>query len=181
MAEKQSRTDALLSAVKKKSVSYQEQEKHKEMVELVIFTMAGRFYAFYGTHVKEILACLPITQVPGCPDLLRGIINVRGVIESVVNLHRILEVDEVKDGSKGIDRKTRIAIVSSKHIRSGILVDSVEDVITVEKSLIKPVLPSLSPAIRNFAEGGEIFYRDEYVVVLSVERLFHKIIPRKNQ
>lgn len=170
--ETPSGTDMLLEQVKMHCASADNRELDEEKIELVIFTMAGRFYALKGECVREILVCPPITPVPGCPDLFRGIINVRGVIESVIDLHKIFEMAD-----KPLDAKNRILLASSGDIRSGILVDGVEDVITIEKNRIKPVPSSLPPAVKYCARGGGIFYSDEYVILLNLKRVFKKIVP----
>ncbi len=164
-----SKTDMLLEQAKMHCASADDRKLDEDKMELVIFTMAGRFYAFKGECIREILVCPPITPVPGCPDLFRGIINVRGVIESVIDLHKVLEMTD-----KSIDGKSRILLASSGVIRSGILVDGVEDVVTIEKKRIKPVPSSLPSAVRYCARGGEMFYRNEYVILLNLKRVFRK-------
>ena len=68
----------------------------EEKIKLVIFSLRGDYYAFYGKQVKEILRFREITYVPGCPDYIMGIINVRGDIESVLNLHLMMGIPETE-------------------------------------------------------------------------------------
>lgn len=148
-----------------------DQDLLEEMLELVIFTMANGCYAFEGSMVREIVPHVPITVVPGSPREIRGIINVRGVIESVLNLHTLLGVEE-----QPVSSRTRFVLARSKDLMSGIQVDSVEDVISIEKKRIKPVISTISTAVRTYADGGEVFYKEQYVIVLSVEKLFSMLL-----
>ncbi len=109
--------------------------------------------------------------MPGCPEFIRGIINVRGDIESVLNLHRMMGLSEVRPG-----RQSRVAIAIKNDIRTGILVDAVEDVIELPVSLIKRPLSTLDKNILEFAVGGENFYKNQYVTILDVEKIFAKIV-----
>ncbi len=137
-----------------------------ERVDLVIFTLAGDYFAFSGGDVREILSYEKITFVPGCPDVISGIINVRGDIESVINLRRALSMPEAAP-----TRDSRIIIAARDGVRSGILVDSVEDVIAVPSDWLKRPLSTLDKTIREYAVGGETIYRSRYVTLLDVGKI----------
>lgn len=165
------KTQLILDAVRNKTVEASAPDIQEETVELVIFTMARRYFAFQGKEVREILPFSPITEVPGCPQTIRGIINVRGEIESVINLHNLLDLNEVP-----VSPATRFILGRSGELLAGIQVEHVADVISVEKSMIKPPISTLPPAIKNYAHGGEELYKGHYVSVLSVEQLFKNLL-----
>ncbi|MCP4109942.1 MAG: purine-binding chemotaxis protein CheW [Desulfobacteraceae bacterium] len=145
-------------------------EVEEEKTELVIFSLDNNYYAFNGEDIKEILPYEEITYVPGCPDFIIGIINVRGDIESVLNIHVLMGLPETKS-----PKNSRIIIAFKKNIRSGILVDSVEDVIEVPTNLIKRPISTLDKAVREFAVGGETIYGRKYVTILDIGKIFGKI------
>ena len=58
----------------------------ERMVKLVIFALGPHWFAFHGTHIREILAQAVVHFVPGCPPSLEGVINVRGDIATVIRL-----------------------------------------------------------------------------------------------
>ncbi len=138
-----------------------------EKTDLIIFGLHDDYYALYGSEVTEILPYEPITFVPGCPDAIIGIINVRGDIESVLDLHRVLGLDPGEP-----TRKSRIIIAVGNGIRSGILVDRVEDVISVPVADIKRPISTLDRTIRRYAVGGETLYGNQYVTILDAGKLF---------
>ncbi len=166
------KSEQILDAVKERRNRQRESAAAEEKtVNLVVFILDGDFYGFYGEEIKEILPYEPVTFVPGCPDDLLGIINVRGDIESVVNLHRMMGISPGEP-----TRDTRIVIASAEGIRSGILVDGVEDVLDVPQSEIKRPLATLDRSIREFAVGGETLYNEKYVTILDVGKIFSKIV-----
>lgn len=171
MSDKKNKTEKILEQINKKRSREQVIETEEEKVELVIFTLAGDFYAFYGTNVKEILPYEYITYVPGCPDYIIGIINVRGDIESVLNIHKLMGVSEKKP-----DKYFRIIMAVNEEILSGILVDSVEDVIEVPLSYIKHPISTLDKKIKELAVGGEMIYGEKYVNILDISKIFNKLI-----
>jgi purine-binding chemotaxis protein CheW len=67
-------------------------EIQEHTVQLVVFLLGERYYAFHGDHIKEIVPVTDITYVPGMPDYLLGVINVRGEIESVLDLRSVLSL-----------------------------------------------------------------------------------------
>ena len=96
----------------------------------------------------------------------------RGSIESVINLHALLEMDD-----EPATCATRFILARSGEVMSGIQVERVLDVVTVAARHIKPVISTLPSAVKKFALGGETFYKENYVIVLSVEKLFADLVP----
>src|SRR5208282_6910415 len=120
MDDARTKSDRILDQLRKRSIREKIVDVEEEKVKLVIFSLADDYYAFNGSEVKEIL--LPpgdISYVPGAPDYVLGVINVRGNIESVVAINAFLSLPESKKTSR-----SRIAIAVKGGVRSGILVDS---------------------------------------------------------
>ncbi len=141
----------------------------EELVKVVIFSLNNVFYAFYGSYIKSILPYSAVTFVPGCPDYILGIINVRGDIESVLNIHYFLGLK-----NDPIESRARIVIAETAGIRSGILVDSVEDVVDVTISSIVSSLSTIENSIKEFV-AGELHYQNSLVTVFNVGRIFDRI------
>lgn len=67
-----------------------------------------------------------------------------------------------------------IIIAAKEGIRSGILVDSIEDVIDVTISSIEPPISTLDKSIKEFVIG-EMTYNNKNVTILDVGKIFSKI------
>lgn len=140
-----------------------------ERQKLVIFTLLNAFYAFHGDDVKEILPFTPITYVPGSPDYIPGIINVRGDIEAVLDIHAFMGFPAIT-----IHANNRIIIAEKNGVRSGILMDSVNDVIDIPVNTIHPTLSTLDEKIRDFVMG-ETAYNEQIVIILDIGKIFAKM------
>ncbi len=138
-------------------------------IKLVIFTLLNDYYAFQGESIKEILPTSKINMVPGVPNFILGVINVRGDIESVININDFLGLP---DQSTGKDKN--IIIAEGAGIRSGILVSSVEDVMDFPEASIQPPLSSLNEKIKQFVIG-ETDYKKKSVTVLNVQEILKNI------
>jgi purine-binding chemotaxis protein CheW len=141
----------------------------EKKVKVVIFSLHGDFYAFYGEHIKEILPLMPINYVPGAADFIPGVINVRGEIESVININRLLGLPD-----SASTQRCRIALAVTDVMRSGILVDSIEEVLDIPVRAIKPPLDTLMKAIKDFV-AGEYTHQDKIVTILDIGKIFGKI------
>lgn len=141
----------------------------EEKAKLVIFSLLDDCFAFYGSDIKEILPPQTIYFVPGAPDFIMGVINNRGDVESVININRFLGFPDSEMGSQ-----SRIALAEGAGIRSGILVDSILDVMDVPISSIGPPLSTLDEGKKEFVTG-EMAYANKNVTVLSVGKIFEKV------
>jgi purine-binding chemotaxis protein CheW len=138
-------------------------------IKLVIFTLPSGYYAFGGESIKEILPAGKINGVPGVPDFILGVINVRGDIESVVDINSFLGLTEQETSNS-----KSIIIAEGAGVRSGILVNSVEDVMDFPQDSIQPPLASLNDKIKQFVIG-ETEYKEQSVTVLNAEEIFKNI------
>jgi purine-binding chemotaxis protein CheW len=145
-------------------------ETEEERQKIVIFTLLDGYYSFFGDEVKEILPFSPITYVPGTPEYISGIINVRGDIEAVLDIHKFMGFSNVN-----INTNNRIIIAEKNNTRSGILVDSVKDVVDVPVSEILPTLSTLDEKIRGFVVG-ETTYKGKIVILLDIGKIFEKMV-----
>lgn len=103
-----------------------------EILQYVTFQLDSETYGINVTQVKEVLRHTEIAPVPGAPDYVLGIINLRGTVVAVVDTrHRFgLESIDVTDA-------TRIMIIEINNQTIGILVDSVSEVIYLHQSEIE--------------------------------------------
>ena len=144
-------------------------EVEEARVKLVIFLLCSEYYAFSGKDIREILRFEKITYVPGSSQVILGIINVRGDIESVLNIHWLLGLPDLEPTAR-----SRIVIATNGEIRSGILVDSVEDVTDIPVGSIQPPLATMEKSIKEFVVGVTD-YRGRNVTVLGLENILDKL------
>lgn len=130
-----------------------------QMLQLVTFGVGDCHLAVGIEHVQEINRQLELTPVPGAPSEIRGVINLRGDVVTVLNLHYLLGIDELKRS-----RTSRNLILNIGGERVGVLVDHVSDILAISPEGISRRPPNLNHVDRRYMRGVHI--RDEGVVVI---------------
>lgn len=101
--------------------------------EFLSFRIGGEEYGIHILQVQELRGYEKVTRIAGCPEYLKGVINLRGLIVPIIDL-RIRQGDP----SPVYDDFT-VVIILNLHARViGVVVDSVSDVISLTSAQIKP-------------------------------------------
>lgn len=166
MEGQEQKNEQILRMVKKMRQEEAVVDVNVKTEKLVVFALADDLFAFAGQHVKEILVSQEISFVPGSPGFLLGVMNVRGDIESVASLATILGIPQERASPRN-----RILIAEDNEVRSGILVERVEDVVDVPSDSIKPPLATMNGTITRYLKG-ETEYRGRNVLVLDLPKVF---------
>ena len=98
----------------------------------VTFRLDNEAYGINVMQVQEVLRVPEIAPVPGSPDYVLGIINLRGSVVTVIDARRRFNLpsQEPNDAS-------RIVIIAAEKQVVGILVDSVAEVVDLRSSEIE--------------------------------------------
>jgi len=131
----------------------------------VTFTAAGQLFGVPVVRVQDILTPDAIAPVPGGPAEVRGLINLRGRIVTVVDLRTRLKLPRQDAGSAGM-----CVTVESASEAYTLFVDSVGDVITLRRGQREGNPATLDAVWRDVADA---VYRtdDGLLVALHVDRL----------
>jgi purine-binding chemotaxis protein CheW len=115
--------------------------------------------------IQEINRNLEITEIPHAPATVRGVVNLRGHVVTVLNLHNILGLDAVAKSAQ-----SRNLIVQSQNEVIGLWVDRIEDTVNVEESQIDPQPANVPGVDAKFYEG--VFLQDtEIAIVVRLDQL----------
>ena len=101
--------------------------------QLVIFSLAREEYALPITRVQEIIRYTEPRSVASSSPWVRGVINLRGKIVPVCDLAMRLGL------SHEHAEAAKIAVVETQAGTAGVVVDSVEEVLTVSADQIEAV------------------------------------------
>jgi len=113
--------------------------------------------------VREINRIVAFTPVPHSPPQVRGVINLRGEVVTVMDLRVILGL-----GTTEISKNAKNVIVQSDSEQVGLLVDRIGDTICVPKNAIEPVPANMRSADAELFKGV-CRMGSELVVILDVE------------
>jgi purine-binding chemotaxis protein CheW len=134
-------------------------------VQLAVFHVGRYACALSISHVQEINKNLLLTPVHEAPAFVRGIINLRGNVVTVIDLRCKLDLDPIEVGPN-----TRNVIVKSDRELVGLLVDAVDDIIDVDQTDIRPTPTHLSKDLGEAFEGV-VSFNQQLVALLDLERL----------
>ncbi|TJZ79002.1 chemotaxis protein CheW [Chitiniphilus eburneus] len=132
------------------------------------FSLTGEQFALPVAQVREIIEFTGLTEIPLLPEFLRGVLNLRGAVVPVVDL-----AVRFGRGRTGIARRTCVVIVELADSEDmpplGVLVDAVNEVLTVEPSEIEPA-PALVGGIRAEFVEGLIRAETRFVIALDLRQ-----------
>jgi len=133
------------------------------------FNLAAEEYGVEILKVQEIIGLMPLTKVPRTPHFIRGVINLRGKVISVVDL-RLKFGMEIKEDT----RRTSIIVVKIKQsghdVTMGLIVDDVYEVVNIEANDIEPTPEFGADIDTDFILGvGKI--NQKVVMLLDVDKV----------
>lgn len=105
----------------------------------VTFSLEDETYAIDVLQVQEVLKLTEIAPVPGVPNYILGIINLRGDVVTVIDARRRMLLPDREP-----DDASRIVIIDVDNQNVGILVDSVAEVVRIPPDAVDP-----APAVGN--------------------------------
>lgn len=116
------------------------------LLEVIRMRIGGEEYALPTACVREVLKRCDIAPLPGAPDYLAGVANLRGQIVAVFDLRRLLGLSVAVE-------PTRIIVLGQDRIEFGILAESVDSVELVPGDIIKEAPASIQGVARELLRG----------------------------
>jgi purine-binding chemotaxis protein CheW len=133
---------------------------------------ADGLYGLPASAVESIVPLHEITYVPGTPPWILGVVNVRGEIESVLDLKAVLGL-----GQAEITSESRLLIAEHQDLRSGLLVDQMVDIVEVALSDISPAPTPLEGGKGVYIAGETRYaYDDRTLVILNLSEVFRRAL-----
>ncbi len=103
-----------------------------DVIQWVTYHLGDEHYGIAVMQVQEVLRVTEITPVPGAPDYVLGIINLRGNVVTVLDTRKRFGMPP-----KEVDDASRIIIIEACDQVIGLLVDSVAEVVYLKSSEIE--------------------------------------------
>ncbi len=156
--------------------------------QISTFLLGDTLFGVEILLVKEIYRHMSITKIPDAPAHLRGLLNLRGKVVTVIDLNVCLNrpaADDIRD-CRLLILKTRDEIMkygSGMNIAGmnlgedivGFLIDGMDDVLTVGKDEILPPPPNLVEVDGELIEGV-IKLGEKLVLVLDVTEVLNRVM-----
>jgi purine-binding chemotaxis protein CheW len=105
---------------------------HSEQ-EFLSFKLGSEKYGIDIQQVQELRSYEAVTKIANTPDYIKGVVNLRGIIVPIIDLRLKFQTDTVR-----YDEFTVVIIINLNGKLSGIVVDSVSDVVRLQTDQIQP-------------------------------------------
>lgn len=87
-------------------------------VDVILFSLGRERYGIETRFVREVVRLDSVTPVPGVPDFVVGITNLRGAVLAVFDLRRLFNVP-----NKGLTDLSRVIVLGTDRVEFGVLAD----------------------------------------------------------
>ena len=138
--------------------------------QLVTFQLGDEIYGVNIMDVKEIVKLQNVRVIPNAPYYVEGIINLRGEIIPIIDLHKRFRIQVLQNqGDDDLDGGFIILNIDGSKI--GIIIDRVARVVSVKGEDVKDPPQMLSGIGTEYIEG--VIREDNgYLIMLNTRKLF---------
>jgi purine-binding chemotaxis protein CheW len=137
----------------------------EQTAQLVVFGLAGEQYALPINRVQEIIRYTEPRSVPSAQSGVRGVLSLRGRIVPIYDLAERLGIQ----AEPGEDNKIVIVEIGSEI--AGVIVDAVEEVLTIDESRIEAIPGADANTVDSITE-----IEGRLVVLLNPSILFQDLL-----
>ncbi len=119
-----------------------------QAVEMLEFRLANERYAVETRLVRAVYPLKNLTAIPCTPDFVRGVVNLRGQITTVISLEHFFNLPE-----QGLTDLHRIVLVGNDEMELGLLADVSVGVVQVDMASIQRDLQNLAAWGGKYVQG----------------------------
>ena len=124
----------------------------------ISFNLNKDYYCIALDYVKEVLKDTSITNVPGVPDFIEGIMNLRGDYITVINLKKFLSLP-----SESINEKKPVIIIKCNELKLALLIDKINELFDYQEII--------QDAASESYYATEFIYNTTLYTVLNIDRI----------
>lgn len=138
--------------------------------QLTTFYIGGELFGIDVMKVQEVTGRPNVVKVPLAPSFVRGLVNLRGQIATAIGLKELFMCqDESPENQMSVVCRIEGSLIS-------LVVDSIGDVVEVEREYFEPTPDTVSNSIRQYVSG---IYKlnGKLLSVIDVETIFKEISP----
>ena len=132
---------------------------HTREMQLIVFRVGELLLGLEIDRIQEINRQVEITAVPKAPEYVRGVINLRGEVVTVIDPKAILGLPETE-----VTKSSRNLVIQSDDEMIGLVVDQVADILSVSSAEIASAPANVHGVDGRFFSG--VYTSDTDIVVL---------------
>jgi len=133
-------------------------------MQVVVFKVNEEQFAVEASKVQSINDMMEITKVPKSAEYIKGLINLRGTIISLLDINLLLDIE------KGDSAQENIIILNLQEEFVGVTVDQVDEVLEIEENLIEKVETDRTKTYIK----GVINFKDRIITLIDISKLIER-------
>ncbi|KRM05978.1 MAG: chemotaxis protein CheW [Liquorilactobacillus ghanensis] len=130
-------------------------------MQMILFKLNQQFYLISAASVEEVIDTIEITPVPLAAKWVKGLINLRGAVMTVVGLSELIGVPESKEYKN-------ILIMKKDDKRKGLLIEEVSEILDVDP---EKVVLNDDAKEQNKYYSGIVSFPDKVANVVDVTKM----------
>ncbi len=134
--------------------------------EYLTFRLGAEEYGIDILKVQEIRSYEPPTRIANAPEFIKGVVNLRGVIVPIVDLRLKLSCP-----TADYNDFTVVIVLNVRNRVVGAVVDSVSDVLALNRDVIRPAPELSSAAVDTSFITGIGAVSDRMLILMDIEGL----------
>ena len=138
------------------------------------FILKNEIYGIPIGTVKEINAMMTITEVPNTPKYIKGVINLRGKIISIMDLRLRLGMEEIDYSERTCIIVVEVPNNEKGKKKIGIVVDHVAEVMEIKNSELEDFEEDLVDDLNAFINGIAKM-KDKIIIILDIEKIVNNV------
>ncbi|MDE6885615.1 MAG: chemotaxis protein CheW, partial [Helicobacteraceae bacterium] len=138
------------------------ESEHEDILQVVGFLVGSEEFAVPILSIQEIVKPIEFTRVPGTPDYVLGVFNLRGNVFPLINLRLKFGLPEIKQ-----NKDTRYIVIKNNDEIAGFVIDKLTEAVRIKEADIEPTPETLN-------EEADLIYgigkqKDRLITILKVE------------
>lgn len=138
--------------------------------EFITFSAGGQSYCLEITQIREIRRWTPVTALPHTPDDVLGVMNLRGAVIPIFDLAARFGL-----GPTPANERNVVIVAAVEGTTIGLLVESVSEILSVEKSAIQET-PDIQSEATKHSILGMISVDESMVRVVNIDAVLESSV-----
>jgi purine-binding chemotaxis protein CheW len=143
----------------------------ENQLQLVTFQLGKERYGIDIMEVKEIVKNQEVRPVPNSPEYVSGLLNLRGRIIPIIDLHDRFQLTRLSVEEDEID-PGGILVITVEGKELGLVIDRILRVLTIETAELQ-LPPQMMSGIGSEYIQSVVSGDDGYLIILNTRRLFN--------
>lgn len=133
-------SNQLQDVLQKQQEQKKPQVETENIIQLVAFVVGSEEFSVPILSIQEIIKPLEYTRVPGVPDYVLGVFNMRGIVVPLINLRLRFGLPY----ERPTEDTRYIVIKNQEEERAGFIIDRLTEAVRIKQSDIDPAPDTVS-------------------------------------